>query len=47
VTGAVRERITLASGRYAMIDDGLEFSLVSLDAVAQQSDRQAYIGRDA
>ena len=28
VTGTVRERITLASGRYAMIDDGLGFSLV-------------------
>ncbi|WP_374131331.1 relaxase/mobilization nuclease domain-containing protein [Sphingomonas sp. 28-62-20] len=28
VMGTVRERITLASGRYAMIDDGLGFSLV-------------------
>lgn len=28
VTGTVRERITLASGRYAMIDDGLGFSFV-------------------
>ena len=28
VIGTVRERITLASGRYAMIDDGLGFSLV-------------------
>jgi hypothetical protein len=28
VMGTVRERINLASGRYAMIDDGLEFSLV-------------------
>lgn len=28
VTGTVRERITLASGRYAMIDDDLVFSLV-------------------
>jgi Protein of unknown function (DUF3363) len=26
--GTVRERIALASGRYAMIDDGLGFSLV-------------------
>ena len=28
VMGTVRERITLASGRYAVIDDGLGFSLV-------------------
>ncbi len=28
VMGTVREQITLASGRYAMIDDGLGFSLV-------------------
>ena len=28
VMGTVHERITLASGRYAMIDDGLGFSLV-------------------
>lgn len=36
VMGTVRQRLTLASGRYAMIDDGLGFSLVpwspSLDA---------------
>lgn len=28
VTGAYRERVTLASGRFAMIDDGLGFQLV-------------------
>ena len=28
VTGVVRRRLTLASGRFAMIDDGLAFSLV-------------------
>ena len=26
--GTVRQRLTLASGRYAMLDDGLGFSLV-------------------
>jgi len=28
VTGTVRQRLTLASGRFAMIDDGLSFQLV-------------------
>ena len=28
VAGVVRQRVTLASGRFAMIDDGLGFTLV-------------------
>ena len=28
ITGVYRQRVTLASGRFAMIDDGLGFSLV-------------------
>ena len=28
VSGAYRQRVTLASGRFAMIDDGLGFELV-------------------
>ncbi len=36
VTGAYRERVTLATGRFAMIDDGLGFQLVPWRPVLEQ-----------
>ncbi len=36
VSGVVRQRITLASGRFAMIDDGTEFQLVPWSQPLQQ-----------
>jgi hypothetical protein len=41
VSGVYRQRITLASGRFAMIDDGLGFHLVPWrPALEQQLGRQ-------
>jgi hypothetical protein len=41
VSGIYRQRVTLASGRFAMIDDGLDFQLVPWrPALEQQLGRQ-------
>jgi Protein of unknown function (DUF3363) len=44
VTGIYRERVTLASGRFAMIDDGIGFQLVPWRPVLDQHLGQAITG---
>jgi Protein of unknown function (DUF3363) len=44
VTGIYRERVTLASGRFAMIDDGMGFQLVQWRPVLDQHLGQAITG---
>ena len=46
IAGVYRQRLNLASGRFAMLDDGLGFSLVTLVAVAGARTRQARLRRN-
>ena len=44
VSGLYRQRVTLASGRFAMIDDGLGFQLVPWRPALEQKLGQQMIG---
>jgi len=46
VSGACRQRVTLASGRFAMIDDGLGFQLVPWRPGTRTEARPACSGHD-
>ncbi|MFN5451421.1 DUF3363 domain-containing protein, partial [Bradyrhizobium sp.] len=48
VAGTVRQRLTLSSGRFAMIDDGLGFQLVpwSLDLERKLGQHVAGVAKD-
>ena len=44
VSGVYRQRVTLASGRFAMIDDGLGFQLVPWRRALEQQLRRQVLG---